>query len=45
MSLKNNLVAKRWTTGYGKIPIGVEGMPVILSGVNYLPGSFSEEKK
>jgi hypothetical protein len=32
MSLKNNPAAERWTKGYQKIPIGLEGECVIYSG-------------
>lgn len=44
MSLKNNPTAQRWTAGYEKIPTGLEDAPVILSGTDYLPGSFKEVK-
>jgi hypothetical protein len=44
MCLKNNPTAQRWTAGYEKIPTGLEDAPVILSGTDYLPGSFNEVK-
>lgn len=35
MSLKNNPTAERWTEGFEKIPVGLDGDVVILSESNY----------
>lgn len=38
-TLTDNPTARKWTQGYTKIPNGLEGVPVILTGNNNLPGS------